>query len=142
MEYDLSRFVHMHKENYETALAEIKAGKKQSHWMWYIFPQIRGLGKSHISIYFAIENKEEAKAFLQDDYLGNNLMTICEELIKLPENDPYEIFGHPDDIKLQSSMTLFSLISEEDSVFDRVLEKFFDRKKDGRTIGILENINT
>ena len=141
MEYDLSRFVHMHKENYETALAEIKSGKKQSHWMWYIFPQIRGLGKSHISRYFAIESKEEAKAFLQDDYLGNNLVRICDELIKLPENDPYEIFGHPDDIKLKSSMTLFSMISEEDSVFHKALDKFFDGKQDGRTIGILEGDN-
>lgn len=77
MEYDLSRFVHMHKENFETALAGIRSGKKQSHWMWYIFPQIRGLGKSRISRYFAIESKEEAKAFLRDDYLGNNLVNIC-----------------------------------------------------------------
>jgi uncharacterized protein (DUF1810 family) len=106
---DLSRFTIAHQNDFETALREIKSGKKRSHWMWYIFPQIYGLGYSYTSQYYAIQSLEEAKAFLADPYLGRNLISICEVLIKLESNDALEVFGSPDNMKLQSCMTLFSL---------------------------------
>ncbi len=108
-EFSLSRFTLAHQNDFETALREIKSGKKYSHWMWYIFPQIYGLGYSYTSQYYAIQSLEEAKAFLADPYLGRNLISICEVLIKLESNDALEVFGSPDNMKLQSCMTLFSL---------------------------------
>ena len=134
---DLSRFTIAHQSDFETALREIKSGKKRSHWMWYIFPQIYGLGYSYTSQYYAIQSLEEAKAFLVDPYLGSNLILICEVLIKLESNDVLEVFGSPDNMKLQSCMTLFSLADNGNSVFDKVLGKFFDGQPDHRTLTIL-----
>ena len=136
-ELSLSRFTIAHKSDFETAFREIKGGKKRSHWMWYIFPQIVGLGYSYTSQYYAIQSLEEAKAFLADPYLGRNLISICEALIKLESNDAIEIFGSPDNMKLQSCMTLFSLADNGNSVFDKVLEKYFDGQPDHRTLTIL-----
>ena len=135
---DLSRFTIAHQNDFETALREIKSGKKRSHWMWYIFPQIYGLGYSYTSQYYAIQSLEEAKAFLADPYLGSNLISICEVLIKLESNDATEVFGSPDNMKLQSCMTLFSLADNGNSVFDKVLEKYFDGQPDHKTLSILE----
>lgn len=134
--YDLSRYTKMHTLDFDTALSEIKSGKKRSHWMWYIFPQIQGLGMSSSSQYYAIQNLEETKAFLADSYLGNNLLTICHALLALDSNNPSEIFGYPDDMKLCSSMTLFSCACD-DEVFPMVLDKFFDGKKDDKTLKLL-----
>ena len=139
--YDLSRFVVAHQQNYETALDEIRNGKKTSHWMWYIFPQLTGLGRSSISQYYAISGLEEASAFLSDSYLGKNLNEICNALLELNINDAKEVFGKPDDRKLRSSMTLFACVSEEDSVFSKVLDKFFDGKCDDRTKRMLNKEN-
>lgn len=138
MNYDLSRFIKAQKEDYQLALSEIKSGKKESHWMWYIFPQIIGLGMSETSVYYSIQNIEEAKAFLEDEYLGWNLIEICKALLSLPVNNAMAIFGSPDDIKLKSSMTLFNCASgEEQNIFAEVLNKFFDGNQDVLTLGIL-----
>lgn len=138
MNYDLSRFIKAQKEDYQLALSEIKNGKKESHWMWYIFPQIIGLGMSETSVYYSIQNIEEAKAFLEDEYLGWNLIEICKALLSLSVNNAMAIFGSPDDMKLKSSMTLFNCASdEEQNIFAEVLNKFFDGNQDVLTLGIL-----
>lgn len=105
--------------------------------MWYIFPQIYGLGYSYTSQYYSIQSLEEAKAFLADPYLGSNLISICEALLRLGSNDVIDIFGSPDNMKLQSCMTLFSCADHGNPVFDKVLEKYFDSQPDRRTLRIL-----
>ncbi len=135
--YDLSRFTTAHQRDYETALHEIRQGRKKSHWIWYIFPQVRGLGKSSTSQYYAIQSLEEARAFLNDPVLGGHLTEISAALLTLPTNNASDIFGWPDNLKLRSCMTLFSLVSAPDSVFHQVLDKFFGGQHDGRTLQIL-----
>ena len=136
-EFCLHRFIAAHQSNYATALKEIKGGRKLSHWMWYIFPQVRGLGRSATSQYYAIQNLEEAISFLEDPYLGKNLYQICEVLMQLDSNDATAVFGKIDDKKLRSSMTLFAYASGKHSVFHEVLDKFFDGRFDNRTKQIL-----
>lgn len=135
--YNLSRFYEAHEKSYTRALSEIQSGCKRSHWMWYIFPQIAGLGYSATSRHYAIRNLEEAKMFLNDTYLGGNLREICSALLKLDTDDAYCVFGSPDNMKLQSSMTLFSIAGENEKIFNDVLDKFFDGKKDVQTLRIL-----
>ena len=137
---NLQRFIDAHRSDYATALEEIKNGKKLSHWMWYIFPQIEGLGKSYTSQKYAIHSLKEAKAFLEDPYLGKNLLEICDALMQLETNNATTLMGRPDDMKLKSSMTLFAYVADENSVFLRVLEKFFCGKHDGRTKRILSSM--
>ena len=136
---DLQRFITAQKRDYETALLEIKQGRKQTHWMWYIFPQMQGLGRSFTSQYYGIKNLKEAKDFLENPYLSKNLYGICEALLLLETNNPTEVFGKPDDKKLCSSMTLFAIASEGLSIFQKVLEKYFSGKYDSRTKRILQN---
>ena len=138
MNDQLERFVEAQQRDYQIALTEIKDGKKRSHWMWYIFPQIKGLGSTPTSKFYAIKNKEEASAFLQHSILGVRLIEINKELLKLESNDAHEIFGSPDDLKLKSSMTLFSSLHAADPVFQLVLDKFFNGKKDEKTLRIIE----
>lgn len=137
MKADLSRFTAAHESHYVQALREIENGRKTSHWMWYIFPQIAGLGSSSTAAYYAIRDLEEAKAFLADAYLGGNLREICRALLKLEENNPSRIFGWPDDLKLRSSMTLFSCAGDGESLFDDVLDKFYGGEKDELTLNLL-----
>ena len=134
---ELSRFINAHKQSYQNALEEIRNGHKYSHWMWYIFPQIHGLGKSSTSQYYAIKSLDEAAAFLHDSYLGGNLLEISHALLALNTNNATEVMGKPDDKKLRSSMTLFSLVPGADPVFQNVLDKFFGGKRDQRTLRIL-----
>lgn len=134
---DISRFVSAHKHNYDTALSEIKNGRKRSHWMWYIFPQIEGLGYSDMAQFYAIHDMEEAKAFLAHPYLGQNLIEISEALLALDECDPYRVMGYPDDLKLRSSMTLFAAAADEESVFGKVLDKYYNGEPDKTTLRIL-----
>ena len=137
MNYNLSRFTEAHRNDFDRALHEIRHGQKRTHWMWYIFPQIRGLGRSSTANYYSIADIEEAKAFLQDPYLGGNLREICEALMGLKETNASWIFGYPDDLKLHSSMTLFSCASDGPNIFDQVLEKFFAGEKDRLTLELL-----
>lgn len=135
--YDLTRFYKAHMQAYDRALAEIKNGKKQSHWMWYIFPQIVGLGKSFNSEKYAIRSLDEAKAFCNDKYLGENLLKIIAALQALDTSDPVKVMGYTDSVKLRSSMTLFALAADDPSPYLSVLNKYFNGKKDGRTLSIL-----
>lgn len=134
----LQRFLDVQQRDYETALAEIKAGRKQSHWMWYIFPQIQGLGYSETSKYYAIKNREEATAYLNHSVLGKRLEEICNALLETKTADAYKIFGSPDDVKLKSSMTLFDAVAGGQSVFQKVLHKFFEGRKDETTLQLLQ----
>jgi uncharacterized protein (DUF1810 family) len=133
----LEKFIIAQQSDFAIALSEIKTGKKRSHWVWYIFPQIQGLGHSQRSVYYAINDMEEAGAYLNHPVLGKRLTRISRELLNLPSNDAYSIFGFPDDLKLQSCMTLFSLVPGSDPVFDDVIKKFFKGEKDEKTIRIL-----
>lgn len=133
-EYNLERFVKAQKSSYSVALSEIRAGQKQSHWMWYIFPQIRGLGMSSMADYYGIQDLQEAEAYLKNPMLKHNLVEISEALLELPTDSANEVFGYPDNMKLKSSMTLFAIISGEDSVFHKVLDKFFGGAFDTKTI--------
>ena len=133
---DLNRFIEAQKHSYEIALYEMRTGRKRSHWMWYIFPQIRGLGFSSTAQYYAIRDKNEAKAYLEHPVLGKRLLEITEALLKIKGNDANEVFGYPDDMKLRSSMTLFYLVSGND-VFKKVLDKFFNGKLDEKTKKLL-----
>lgn len=132
-QHTLNRFLDAQERDYATALAEIKHGRKRSHWMWYIFPQLQGLGFSATSRYYAIRDLEEARQYLGHPVLGSRLVEISRELLNLGTDDPTAIFGAPDDLKLRSCMTLFSLVPETDPVFQAVLDKFFGRKPDNKT---------
>ena len=136
-EYDLSRYHEAHNDKYETALREVTSGHKQSHWMWYIFPQIAGLGYSRTSKFYAISDLSEAKAYMEDKILGAHMLELCERLLALKENDPARIFDYPDDMKLQSSMTLFELAVPEQEIFGKVLDKFYSGKRDRKTIELV-----
>src|SRR6186713_3261128 len=116
-EYNLERFIDAQEASYEIALSEIKSGRKRSHWMWYIFPQIQGLGFSDISKFYAIKDLDEAENFLNHPVLGKRLIDICNELLALPGNDANAILGSPDDLKLKSSMTLFASLNNSNGVF-------------------------
>ena len=140
-DYNLTRFIDAHKMNFENALKEIKNGKKNSHWMWYIFPQIKGLGKSSIADYYAIKNLDEAKAYLNNEYLKDNTMKIVKALLELAISDPTQIFDSPDDLKLRSSMTLFHYAEPTETLFTEVLNKFYGGNFDRRTITILKKDN-
>lgn len=130
---DLSRFVEAQKDDFTIALSEIKSGRKISHWMWYIFPQIAGLENSSTSIYFSIKNIQEAEAYLIHPILGIRLVEISTALLKLATQNPIQIFGNIDAMKLQSSMTLFALLNPTNPVFQQVLDKYFAGKMDEKT---------
>jgi uncharacterized protein (DUF1810 family) len=136
-EKDLTRFITAQTTDYEVALAEIKKGRKTSHWMWYIFPQIEGLGLSDTSRFYSIKDPEEAAEFLKHPVLGNRLVAISKELLKLKSNNARMIFGVPDDMKLRSSVSLFASIPGADSVFQSVLDKFFDGETDAKTMQLI-----
>jgi len=136
-EVGLQRFIDAQTGSYDNALSEVMNGKKRSHWMWYIFPQIQGLGFSEISKFYAINDITEAEDFLKNPVLGNRLVAICNALMGLENNNANQIFGSPDDLKLQSCMTLFSSVPGHDPVFDRVLAKFFKGTKDDKTLQII-----
>lgn len=133
----LERFVTAQEPDYETALSEIKSGRKRSHWMWYIFPQIEGLGKSEMSKRYGITDLTEATLYLGHPILGPRLVAISEALLELPEKSATAVMGVPDDIKLHSSMTLFASVPEADPVFSAVLKKFFDGQRDEATLRLL-----
>lgn len=135
--HDLSRFVSAQEGRYEMAYAELANGRKRSHWMWYIFPQLSGLGSSPMARRYALSGLEEAKAFLAHPLLGTRLVNISALLLGLETNKPTEIFGFPDDIKLRSSMTLFALACPEEPVFQQVLDRFFGGGKDPLTLRLL-----
>lgn len=137
MNNDLERFLIAQQTYYCTALQEIKTGQKCSHWIWFIFPQIAGLGYSETARYYAIKNMEEAKAYMEDYTLGMNLIEISEAILEVDSNDALEVMGWPDNLKLKSSMTLFALAKPECEVFQKVLDKSFSGERDQKTVEIL-----
>ena len=163
MTSNLFRFKAAQRENYEQAYRELQSGKKTSHWMWYIFPQLNGLGHSELATYYAIKDIEEAISYLEDEELHNNLVNICKVLLQIEHTNPVEILGQTDALKLCSSMTLFAHAAElmntrqlqaesthmpelfpkmseestDNQVFELVLDKFFAGKKDPITENIL-----
>jgi uncharacterized protein (DUF1810 family) len=136
-DFNLERFLKAQEYSYQVAYAEIKEGYKRSHWMWYIFPQIKGLGRSSMSEYYGITCLDEARAYLEDEVLEARLKKICEELMKHSDKSVQDIFGEVDSMKLKSSKTLFDKVCPNE-VFGKVLEVFFDGKRDKRTLDISE----
>ena len=137
--FNLQRFIDAQSYSYEIALSEIKNGKKQSHWMWYIFPQLDGLGKSDTSKKYGIKTKEEAVQYLEHPVLGKRLVEITDELLSIKDKSASDIFGGPDDLKLKSCMTLFALIQSEIPLFKDVLNNYFEGKicwKTRKLVGI------
>lgn len=135
----LERFVEAQNRLYDKALKEITAGKKKTHWMWFIFPQIKGLGSSEISKYYAIQSIKEAEAYIKHSYLGSHLLICCHELMKQPTDNAVEIFGEIDAKKLQSCMTLFYCTSKI-PLFKAVLQKFYNGEPCRSTIEILDTL--
>lgn len=136
--HDLSRFVQAQELDYQQALTEVRAGHKQSHWMWYIFPQFDGLGFSPTSRQYAIKNIAEAKAYLTHPTLGPRLVECCEAAVSVEGQSAAEIFGSPDDMKLRSCATLFATVSPPGSVFERLLDKFFHGTPDEKTLRLMD----
>ena len=139
MDNDLERFLIAQQTYYRIALQEIKSGQKRSHWMWFIFPQIAGLGYSETARYYAIKDMGEAKAYMEDYTLSSNLIEISQALLDVDSDDATAVMGWPDNLKLKSSMTLFALAKPECEVFQKVLDKFFNGKRDQKTIEILQD---
>jgi Uncharacterized conserved protein len=136
--YSLDRFTKAHQRDYETAYSELARGRKRTHWSWWIIPQIEGLGMTDTSRKYSIKSLDEAKAFLNDPYLGKNIREIAKVLLSLRSDDATSIMGYPDDLKLRSCMTLFSEADPEEEVFQKVLDKYYGGKKDERTLEILK----
>ena len=137
MASDLSRFLKAQEHDYEQALREIRSGRKRTHWMWYIFPQIQGLGFSSTAQYYAIRDLEEAKDYLAHPVLGVRLKEISSALLDLEGLSASEIFGYPDDLKLRSCMTLFRMADLDEPIFLEVLEKYYDGEPDFRTVDLV-----
>jgi uncharacterized protein (DUF1810 family) len=135
--YDLNRFVRAQKADYEQALSEIKSGRKSSHWMWYIFPQFEGLGSSSYSKEYSIKSFAEAEAYLRHPVLGPRLTECAEAALSVRGRSAYGIFGSPDDMKFRSCATLFTCVSPAGSVFDRLLDQYFQGERDHRTLHLL-----
>jgi uncharacterized protein (DUF1810 family) len=132
--YDLGRFLQAQTDDYEQALREITSGRKRTHWMWYIFPQIDGLAFSSTSKHYAIKSLDEARAYLDHPILGPRLRECAEAVVRLEGKSAREIFGSPDDLKLRSCATLFACVSPPGSVFDRVLAKYYQGERDEKTL--------
>ena len=138
--FDLNRFVRAQEADYVGALAEIRSGRKRSHWMWYVFPQFAGLGLSAMSQRYAINSLAEARAYLAHPILGPRLIEIADAVLNVQGRTAHEIFGSPDDLKLSSSATLFALVSPADSVFQRIIDKYFDGSRDEQTVALVRSV--
>ncbi len=136
-DYNFDHFVEAQDLFYDKALSEIKNGKKETHWMWFVFPQLKGLGQSEVSYRYGITDLDEARAYLDHPILGERLIEISQVLLDIEEESAFEIFGNPDCLKLQSSMTLFFQANPEMEVFELVLEKFYNGMIDDVTLMML-----
>ncbi|HPC59020.1 MAG TPA: DUF1810 domain-containing protein [Verrucomicrobiota bacterium] len=135
--FNLERFVTAQAPVYDRVLAELRSGRKRTHWMWFIFPQIAGLGSSSTSVHFAIQSLEEARAYLEHPVLGSRLVECAGTVLGLEGRTVSEVFPFPDDLKLRSSMTLFECAGGPGLVFSRVLDKYFGGSRDERTLELL-----
>jgi uncharacterized protein (DUF1810 family) len=138
--FELSRFLRAQQDTYEQVIAELTSGRKQGHWMWFTFPQIDGLGYSTTTKYYAIKSIDEARQYLQHPILGNRLVECAKVVCSIVGRSVTDVFGHPDDLKLKSSMTLFDAVAESNSVFASVLEKYFGGERDTQTLSQLERL--
>ncbi|MGZ4969349.1 MAG: DUF1810 domain-containing protein [Methylobacter sp.] len=137
---DLSRFTSAQESVYASVLGELRSGWKRSHWMWYIFPQIDGLGHSATSKHYAIKNIEEARQYLNHPILGKRLLECAEAVFTIKGRSISEIFGYPDNLKFKSSMTLFDYVAAPCSIFARILDKHFNGERDTLTLQLLEKL--
>jgi uncharacterized protein (DUF1810 family) len=135
---NLNRFLEAQETKYNDALYEIKNGKKLTHWMWYIFPQIAGLGFTDFNVFYAIQNKEEATQYLNHPVLGKRLLEITKVLVEINGKTALEIFGKPDERKLKSSMTLFSILNNPNPIFQQALDKYYNGMKDENTLQLIK----
>jgi uncharacterized protein (DUF1810 family) len=135
--FQLRRFEIAQETVYPQALSELRAGEKRSHWMWFVFPQLDGLGSSRTARTYAIKSRDEAKAYLVHPVLGARLKECCDAILQVNGRNVSQILGYPDDLKLRSSMTLFSAVAADDRIFEEVLAKFFGGKADQRTLDLL-----
>ena len=138
--FALSRFISAQERVYDRVLTELRSGQKRSHWMWFIFPQIDGLGHSPTTKLYSIKSMEEARQYLNHSILGTRLLECAEAALATEGRSVSEIFGYPDDLKLKSCMTLFAAVADPGSVFDRVLDKYFHGQRDDRTLQLIENL--
>lgn len=138
--YNLERFIKAQDKCFNNVLQELRNKKKETHWMWYIFPQVIGLGRSEISQYYAIRSIDEAKEYMRNNILNKRMEEVCNILLSLDSNESEEIFGYVDSLKLKSSMTLFDEIFQEELIFKEVLSKYFNGEKDINTTAILKRI--
>lgn len=136
-ENNLERFLDAQEKDFLNALNEIKKGKKLTYWIWYIFPQLEGLGKSEYAVFYGIKNVDEAEEYLNHPILGKRLIEICSELLNLEHKTANQIFGSPDDLKVRSCMTLFSSLKDTDPVFSNVLDKYYQGIKDLFTMKLI-----
>ena len=138
-QYNLNRFIEAQMTTYEGAMLELTRGRKDSHWIWYVFPQIEGLGRSDTAKLYSIKSLEEGRAYLEHSVLGPRLINACEILLSLKDTSMEEVIGFPDDLKLLSSVTLFEAISEPNSIFTKIIEIYFDGESDKTSLEILES---
>ena len=138
MDSNLNRFLTAQENDYEQALAEVKSGRKRSHWMWYIFPQFAGLGRSETSKFYALKSLSEAQEYLEHSILGSRLCENTNALLEIENTNATQVFGSPDNLKLKSCMTLFSVVDEsDDNIFKKVLEKYFEGHFDKKTLKLI-----
>jgi uncharacterized protein (DUF1810 family) len=135
--YDLNRFIEAQDTNYDDALSELRAGRKRSHWMWYVLPQLSGLGHSAMSYRYGIRSGEEARAYLNHPVLGRRLHDCVEAILAIEGRSAFEILGSPDDLKLRSSATLFAHVLPRGSVFEEILDKYYSSERDPKTVELL-----
>ena len=137
---DLSRFIEAQRHSYQQALTELREGRKETHWMWFIFPQLAGLGHSSTARYYALASLDEARAYLADPLLGARLKECTEAVLRLSGRSAIDIFGGIDAMKFRSSLTLFSMASDSDSLFREALERYFEGEMDGMTVQLLDGL--
>ncbi|GAB1640928.1 DUF1810 domain-containing protein [Krasilnikovia sp. MM14-A1259] len=137
MSHDLARFTEAQRDVYDRALVELRAGDKRSHWMWFVFPQLAGLGHSPTARRYAIGSLDEARAYLADPVLGRRLAECARALLAVEGRSATQILGSPDDLKLRSSMTLFARAADDPALFQAVLDRFYDGLPDQRTVDLL-----
>ena len=136
-QYNLSRFIEAQERTYKGAMLELARGRKDSHWTWYIFPQIDGLGNSETTKLYSIKSLEEGRTYLKHPILGQRLVEACEILLNLKDVSINEVMGFPDDLKLLSSMTLFELVGNHNSIFSEIINLYFEGERDNKTIEII-----
>ncbi|HEX4711146.1 DUF1810 domain-containing protein [Phenylobacterium sp.] len=138
--YQLDRFVDAQRTSYDAAIEELRAGEKRGHWMWFIFPQVEGLGSSPTSQFYAIKSREEGDAYLAHPVLGPRLRACAEAVNEVQRRSAHEIFGSPDDLKFHSSMTLFAQLAPDNAIFENALRKYFNGSCDPVTLRKLDGL--